>query len=125
MFNLYGDDVKVGFANVFQSVRGQGRSPEGASGGWFLREAATVEEHRAVSVAADEVAPTEEVIGARPLVGVQGHDLAGGDERVEHADGFIFEEQGVIPGAAVRASKSSACCWRWGMANYSGNAELR
>ena len=119
MFELYGDDVKVGFADVLQGVRSQGRSPEGASDSWFRRETSAVQEHRAVTIAADEVAPTEQVIRARPLVRVQWDNLSRADERVEHANGLIFEEQRVILGCAVRASKSSACCWRSGMANCS------
>ena len=96
MFELYGDDVKVGFAEVFKGVRGQGRSPEGASDSRFRREASAVQEHRAVDIAADEVAPLEQVIRARPLVRVQWDNLSRADERVEHANGLIFEEQRVI-----------------------------
>ena len=96
VFEFYGDNVKVGLADVFQSVRGQGRSPEGTSGSGFRREAAAVQEHHPVTIAADEVAPTEQVIGARPLVFVQRDGLPGADTRVEHANRLIFEEQPVI-----------------------------
>jgi hypothetical protein len=98
VFEFYGDNVKVGLADVFQRVRGQGRSPEGASGSGFQREAAAIQEHRPVTIAADEVAPTEQVIRARPLVSVQRDGLAGADESVEHANRLIFEEQPVILG---------------------------
>jgi len=98
VFEFYGDNVKVGLADVFQRVRGQGRSPEGASGSEFRREAAAVQEHRPVTISADEVAPTEQVIRARPFVCVQRDGLAGADKRVEHANRLIFEEQPVILG---------------------------
>ena len=98
MFEFYGDNVKVGLADVFQRVRGQGRSPEGASGSGFRREGAAVQEHHPVPIAADEVAPTEQVIRARLLVCVQRAGLAGADKRVEHANRLIFKEQSVILG---------------------------
>lgn len=98
MFEFYGDNVKIGLPDVFQRVRGQGRSPEGVSGSGFRREAAAVQEHRPVTIAADEVAPTEQVIRARPSVCVQWDGLAGADKRVEHANRLIFEEQPVILG---------------------------
>jgi hypothetical protein len=98
VFEFYGDNVKVGLADVFQRVRGQGRSPEGASESGFRREAAAVQEHRPVTITADEVAPTEQVIRVRPLVCVQRDGLAGADKRVEHANRLIFEEQLVILG---------------------------
>ena len=90
--------MKVGLADVFQRARGQGRSPEGASGCGFRGEAAAVQKHRPVTIAADEVAPTEQVIRARPLVSVQRDGLAGADKRVEHANRLVFEEQPVILG---------------------------
>ena len=98
MFEFYGDHVKVGLADVFQRVRGQGRSPEGASGCGFRGEAAAVQKHRPVTIATDEVAPIEQVIRTGPLVCVQRDGLAGPDKRVEDAHRVIFEEQPVILG---------------------------
>jgi hypothetical protein len=105
VFEFYGDNVKVGFADVFQRVRGQGRSPEGASGSGLRREAAAVQEHRLVTITADEVAPTEQVIRTRPLVCVQRDGLAGADKCVEHANRLIFEEQPVILGCGRQGVK--------------------
>ena len=98
MFEFYSNNVKVASADVFHRVRGQGRSPEGASDSGLRREAAAVQEHRPVTIAADEIAPTEQVTRARPLVCVQRDGLAGVDKRVEHANHLIFEEQPVILG---------------------------
>lgn len=78
MFEFYGDNVKVGPAYIFQRMRGQGRSPEGASGSGFGREAAAVQEHLPVTIAADEIAPTEQVIRARPFVCATGRSGRGG-----------------------------------------------
>jgi len=98
VFEFYGDNVKVGLADVFQRVRGQGRSPEGASCSGFRREAAAVQEYGPVTIAADEVAPIEQVIRARPLVCVQRDCLAGANKRVEDTHRFIFKEKPVILG---------------------------
>ena len=110
MFEFYGDNVKVGPAYIFQRMRGQGRSPEGASGSGFGREAAAVQEHLPITIAADEIASTEQVIRARPFVCVQPDCLVGGDKRVEHANRLIFEEQPVILGCG-RQGVQVLCMW--------------
>ena len=83
---------------MFSSVCGPGVVPRRRFRCGFRREAVAIQEHRPVTIAADEVAPTEQVIRARPLLFVQRDGLAWGDKRFEHANRLIFEEQPVILG---------------------------
>lgn len=96
MLQLHGDHPQVRTAHVLESVRGQGRPPERCTRLWLLREGVAIEENRALGVPTNEVAPTQEVVDARPAVAMKRHDLTGPDERVENANGMVFKEQGVV-----------------------------
>jgi hypothetical protein len=59
---------------------------------------AAVQQNRAFRIAPNEIAPTEEIESPRPAMGVERHGVAPRDACVQDADGFIFEEQGVMLG---------------------------
>ena len=95
VFEFYADDVQVRRAYVLQGVGAHGGGPEGDARDGGGMEAA-VHEDGALVVAADEVAPAEEIEGSGPAVGVEGDRVAGWDVDVEDADGFVLKEQEMV-----------------------------
>ena len=98
VLELDGEDAQGGFADVFEGVRGERSGPGGGAFGWVLRIVAGVEKDGSGVVAADELAPGEDVVDGRPAVGVERDGVARRNGGVEDADGIVFEEDGVIRG---------------------------
>ena len=96
-FYFEDNEANVCCTYVLKGVRRERRKPVGKSHlGW--RRVAAVEDDETVFVAADAVAPTEHVNSSRPAMSVQGSGLAGMDNRVEHANAVVLEEELVVFG---------------------------
>jgi hypothetical protein len=95
LFQLDGDDVELGLADIFECVRPEGRRPEGsASDDW--RNGPAVEDDRAIFTATHEVTDFENVERCRPTVGMEGSDFSWRNAGVEDADYVILEKQAVV-----------------------------
>ena len=90
------DDAQLRLSDVLHVVRADRARPEGRADLRPGGHGARVQQDVPVRIAADEVAPAQDVQRGRPLVGMHRRPCAGPDRRVEDAHLFVFQENPVV-----------------------------
>jgi hypothetical protein len=91
--------MEGGIADILEYVRRERGCPCDRAFDATDAGGAAVHEDYAGGVAADDVAPTDELERAGPAVGVQRSSFARRDDGLNDPDGFIFEEQLMMCGS--------------------------
>src|SRR5713101_2031398 len=71
--------------------------PDSRLRGSFRIDYAGIDQNIAFWIASDKIAPTYDVIDARPAMCVQRRGVTGRNSRLEHADRRVFQQQRVMP----------------------------